>query len=212
MRSGPRTSPLGPGETYTQQVSGDVGQCTGIRADASAVALNVTAVDGSAASYLTLFPADVATAPNASNLNWVPGAPPTPNKVDVKLSPAGAMNIYNNVGTVNVLADVVGYYQDHNHDDRYPRKLDGRVRRPGRRESIDRDTCIRHRVHPDRIIDDPDVQGSSLRGDAGDQRCADLDGMERARVQLEWWPPCHHVHFALHRARAYTSSSSTTST
>ena len=118
---GPRTSPLGPGETFTQQVSGNVGQCTGIPAGATAVALNVTAVDGSAASYLTLFPAEVATPPNASNLNWVPGAPPTPNKVDVKLSPTGAIKIYNNVGSVNVLADVVGYYQDD--DGRYPHKL-----------------------------------------------------------------------------------------
>jgi hypothetical protein len=120
---GARTSPLGPNETFTQQVTGNVGQCAGIPADATAVALNVTAVDGTAASYLTLFPSEVASPPNASNLNWVPGAPPTPNKVDVKLGPTGAIKIYNNVGSVNVLADVVGYYQDHNHDARYPRKL-----------------------------------------------------------------------------------------
>ncbi len=57
--------------------------------------------------------------PLASNLNWVPGSPPTPNKVDVKLSATGAISLYNNVGSVSVLADVVGYYADHNHDDRY---------------------------------------------------------------------------------------------
>lgn len=120
---GPRSTKLDAGETYTQQVTGNNGQCTGIPADATAVAMNVTAVDTTAASYLTVFPADGVTPPNSSNLNWIPGAPPTPNKVDVKLSPTGAIKLYNNVGTVNVLADVVGYYQDHNHDNRYPRKL-----------------------------------------------------------------------------------------
>jgi hypothetical protein len=120
---GPRAIPLGAGETYTQQVSGDNGQCVGIPVDATGVAMNVTAVDATAAGYLTLFPADLGTPPNASNLNWVPGAPPTPNKVDVKLSATGAIKLFNAAGTVNVLADVVGYYQDHNHDDRYPRKM-----------------------------------------------------------------------------------------
>jgi hypothetical protein len=120
---GPRATPLAAGETYTQQVTGDNGQCIGIPADATGVAMNVTAVDATAAGYLTLFPADLGTAPNASNLNWVPGAPPTPNKVDVKLSPTGAIKLFNAAGTVNVLADIVGYYQDHNHDDRYPRKM-----------------------------------------------------------------------------------------
>jgi hypothetical protein len=120
---GPRATPLGAGETLIQQVTGNNGQCAGIPADASGVAMNVTAVDATAAGYLTLYPADLGSEPNASNLNWVPGAPPTPNKVDVKLSPAGAIKLFNSAGTVNVLADVVGYYTDHNHDDRYPRKM-----------------------------------------------------------------------------------------
>ena len=65
------------------------------------------------------YPADLATPPEASNLNWRAGDPPTPNKVDVKLSPTGAVKILNKYGTVHVIADIVGYYQDHNHDDRY---------------------------------------------------------------------------------------------
>jgi hypothetical protein len=120
---GPRATPLGAAETYVQQVTGNNGQCVGIPADATGIAMNVTAVDATAAGYLTLFPADLGSVPNASNLNWIPGAPPTPNKVDVKLSPTGAIKLFNSAGTVNVLADVVGYYQDHNHDDRYPRKM-----------------------------------------------------------------------------------------
>src|SRR6476660_927594 len=66
-------------------------------------------------------------APLASNVLWVPGSPPTPNKVDVKLSADGNINLFNLNGSVSVLADVVGYYADHNHDDRYYTKaqIDG---------------------------------------------------------------------------------------
>jgi hypothetical protein len=37
----------------------------------------------------------------------------------VKLSADGSINLFNLAGSVSVLADVVGYYADHNHDDRY---------------------------------------------------------------------------------------------
>ncbi|HEX3090739.1 MAG TPA: hypothetical protein VHQ23_18950 [Ilumatobacteraceae bacterium] len=120
---GPRATPIGAAESYIQQVTGANGHCV-VPADASAVSLNVTTVDGTAASYLTVYPADAAAVPLASNLNWTPGAPPTPNKVDVKLSATGAIGIFNNAGSVNVLADVVGYYADHNHDDRYYTKAE----------------------------------------------------------------------------------------
>jgi hypothetical protein len=120
---GPRATPIGAEESYTQQVTGSNGHCE-IPMDATAVSLNVTTVDGTAASYLTVYPANAPTLPQASNLNWIPGAPPTPNKVDVKLSDTGAVKVYNNAGSVNVLADVVGYYADHNHDDRYYTKAE----------------------------------------------------------------------------------------
>ena len=116
---GPRTSPLGPGEIVTQQITGTNGNCTGIPTDTTAVAMNVTIVAPTADSYLTFFPADLTTPPDASNLNWTTNQAPTPNKVDVKLSPTGAVKILNKYGTVHVIADIVGYYQDHNHDDRY---------------------------------------------------------------------------------------------
>jgi hypothetical protein len=117
---GPRSIPIGAGETLTQQITGTNGNCTTpIPADATAVAMNVTAVGGTASSYLTIWPSDIAPRPLASSLNWVPGSPPTPNKVDTKLSAAGQISLFNNVGTVDILADIVGYYSDHNHDDRY---------------------------------------------------------------------------------------------
>jgi hypothetical protein len=116
---GQRDTPLGSTDTLTQQVTGDNGNCTALPADASAISLNVTTLASTGDSFLTIFPADLASPPLASNLNWRAGDPPTPNKVDVKLSPTGAIKLYNFAGDVHVLADVVGYYQDHNHDDRY---------------------------------------------------------------------------------------------
>jgi hypothetical protein len=107
---GPKNTPLGSGEAnvYTQSVHGPNGDCN-IPSDAVGVAMNVTIVNPTAQSNLRIFPADIAT-PNTSNLNWLPGQSPTPNKVDVKLSSDGKIKLYNHAGTVNVLADVVGYY------------------------------------------------------------------------------------------------------
>ena len=105
---GPRNTPLGTDDSYTQQVTGANGDCT-IPAEAVGISLNVTAVNPTAASFITVYPAD-APLPLASNINVSAGQSPTPNKVDVKLSTAGAIALYNKFGTVDVLADVVGYY------------------------------------------------------------------------------------------------------
>jgi hypothetical protein len=109
--SGGKKSPLVAGESsvHVQQVTGSVGNCVAIPAEATAVSMNVTIVSPTAQSNLRVYPADVAT-PTVSNLNWLPGQSPTPNKVDVKLSDDGKIKLYNHAGTVYVLADVVGYY------------------------------------------------------------------------------------------------------
>ncbi|MEO1059096.1 MAG: hypothetical protein AAFY28_19475 [Actinomycetota bacterium] len=110
---GPRSTPLGEGETYTQQITGDVGNCTGplaIPADAKAVAMNVTAVGATAQTNLRLFPADLTEVPLLSNLNVSAGQAPVPNKVDVRLSPGGAIKIFNFKGSTSVIGDIVGYY------------------------------------------------------------------------------------------------------
>jgi hypothetical protein len=124
---GPRTAPLGPGEVFGLQVTGSTGECVNIPADAAAAALNVTAIRPTASSFLTVYPADAASVPLASNLNWAAGDPPTPNKVDVRLGTGGAVKLFNSVGNVHVAVDLVGYYIDHNHDDRYYTKsqIDG---------------------------------------------------------------------------------------
>jgi hypothetical protein len=110
---GPRSAPLVAGQTHVQQVTGSNGDCTGplaIPSDAVAVAMNVTAVNPTAQSNLRVFPADVATAPIVSNLNFSAGQKPVPNKVDVKLSPDGKIKLLNHAGSVSVVGDVVGYY------------------------------------------------------------------------------------------------------
>ena len=119
---GLRSAPLAANDTFTQPVTGTHGNCT-IPAQATGVAMNVTAVNPTATSYLTVYPSD-AKQPTASNLNWVAGAPPTPNKVDVKLSADGQISLFNNGGTVDVIGDIVGYYAGHDHDDRYYTKTD----------------------------------------------------------------------------------------
>ncbi|TDT16727.1 hypothetical protein BDK89_2322 [Ilumatobacter fluminis] len=105
---GPRSTPLRADETYEQQVAGSNGDCV-VPNGISGVALNVTIVEPTAASFLTIYPSDVQR-PTASNLNWVAGQAATPNKVDVKVSAAGAIDLYNRFGDVFVLADVTGYY------------------------------------------------------------------------------------------------------
>jgi hypothetical protein len=109
---GNRSTPLGPDESYAIQVTGSNGQCTGIPSDATGVAMNVTVVNPTEASFLSVVPGDVTGKPDVSSLNYLAGAPPTPNKVDVALDDGGAIRIYNRFGQVYVLADVVGYYSD----------------------------------------------------------------------------------------------------
>jgi uncharacterized coiled-coil protein SlyX len=105
---GPRSIPISEAETYVMQVTGSNGECT-IPPDAVGAAMNVTAVNATAPSFLQVWPADEAQV-TVSSLNYLPGQAPTPNKVDVKLSATGAVSLFNRFGTVDVIADVVGYY------------------------------------------------------------------------------------------------------
>lgn len=114
---GPRTSPLGPDETFTITATGPQGNCD-VPAAATGLALNVTAVAATNDTFLTVWPAGQ-TRPTASSLNPTAGAPPVPNAVTTNLGAGGAFSVFNRFGSVHVLADAVGYYTDHTHDDRY---------------------------------------------------------------------------------------------
>ncbi len=98
-------TPLGPNSNRTVQITG-VGS---IPSAAVAVVLNVTEVNDTSASLLTVYPAGTPK-PVASNLNFNADTV-TPNLVTVTLGTGGGVVIYNAAGTVNVLADVEGYFE-----------------------------------------------------------------------------------------------------
>lgn len=114
---GPRSTPLGAGEEYVVDARGVQGDCN-LPAGATGIVANVTAVAPTSKTNLRLYPAGTAT-PTTSNLNPAPGEPPTPNAVTTDLNAAGEFAIFNSRGSVDVFVDVLGYYEDHNHDDRY---------------------------------------------------------------------------------------------
>jgi len=92
---------LRSGETITVPVTGsDLG--------ASAAVLNLTATGPSAAGYLTVWPHG-GMRPSVSNLNFVPGQT-IANRVQVGVSSDGKVDIYNPAGTVNVVADLNGWF------------------------------------------------------------------------------------------------------
>jgi hypothetical protein len=98
---------VGAGGTLDLQVTGRGGvPASGV----SAVVLNVTVTEPSAGSHLTAFPAGEAR-PNVSNLNFVTGQT-VPNLVTVKLGSGGKVSLFNAAGSVHVLADVAGWYDD----------------------------------------------------------------------------------------------------
>jgi hypothetical protein len=74
----------------------------------SAIVVNVTATNSTAAGYLTLWPNTV-TLPLASDLNFLPGQT-VPNLVVLQLGANASFRIYNAAGDTDVVMDVVGYY------------------------------------------------------------------------------------------------------
>lgn len=85
----------------------------GVPADAAAVVLNVTGVAPSAATNIRVFPTPAASEaqgpPTSSSLNLVPGRA-QPNLVTVKVGDGGRVRFWNQSGTVNLVADLAGYY------------------------------------------------------------------------------------------------------
>ena len=80
----------------------------GIPADASAVALNVTVTEPSAAGFLTVWPRGAAR-PTASNLNFERGQT-IANMVTATVGRDGSIDIVSNQGCPNVIVDIAGYY------------------------------------------------------------------------------------------------------
>jgi YVTN family beta-propeller protein len=98
-------APVGQGGTISLRVTGIDGvPASGV----TAVVLNVTATDPTMSSYVTVFPAGQPV-PVVSNLNVTPGET-IANLVTVPVGSDGMVDFYNNSGSVNLVADLEGYY------------------------------------------------------------------------------------------------------
>jgi hypothetical protein len=80
----------------------------GVPSDATAVVLNVTETDPTAASYSTVYPSGEPP-PVVSDQNWVPGETLAFQAV-VGLGTDGYVAIYNAFGNVDLIVDVEGYF------------------------------------------------------------------------------------------------------
>lgn len=104
--TGGAVSPVPAGTLIQLQVAGAGGvPASGARA----VVLNMT-VDRATGpeSFLTVWPS-ATPRPLASNLNFTSG-PATTNLVVAQLGPDGKVNIYNNLGSTDVIADIEGWF------------------------------------------------------------------------------------------------------
>ncbi len=98
---------LGPAAQLDLQVTGrGPVPATGV----SAVVMNLTVTNPTAPSFLTAWPTG-SPMPTASNLNFTAGLT-VPNRVVVPVGAGGKVSIYNLAGTVDVVADVNGWFTD----------------------------------------------------------------------------------------------------
>ena len=74
----------------------------------SAVALNIAAYNATATTWITAWP-NGETRPNSSNLNPRAGINVS-NLAIVKVGTNGQVQLFNGVGTIDVVVDVVGYF------------------------------------------------------------------------------------------------------
>ena len=119
---GPKSSPLAAADTMTVNAQQAGTDCVGkIPATASALSLNVTALNATSNSFITIWPEG--PLPTASALNPEPGTRVF-NAVTTELTAAQTFQIYNNRGSVDVFVDINGYYDNHNHDDLYYTQTD----------------------------------------------------------------------------------------
>ncbi|MFT6291825.1 MAG: hypothetical protein ACJAR2_002432 [Ilumatobacter sp.] len=95
---------VGAGQEVTLKVTG----LAGVPAGARAVALNVSAVQPTHQTFLTVYPSGE-NRPEASSLNPDAGAV-SANLVIAKVGGDGSVTIFNNRGDVDLLADVTAYF------------------------------------------------------------------------------------------------------
>lgn len=118
LRPGVLTGALGEGGTFSVGVE----SVLGVPYDATALVLNVTAVDATRPTYITAWPSGEPM-PNASSINVEP-RDVAPNLVVVERGGADEwmnglefFNLYNAFGRVHLIADLVGYFVPWNESD-----------------------------------------------------------------------------------------------
>ena len=113
--------------TVTGNIATTDGQQNVVPTGASSVVINVTAINPTSDGFVSLRPGDATGAPSVSTLNVTVGGT-FPNGATITLpttgGSAGQIQIWYEAyaatgGTTDLLIDVVGYYANHNHDDRY---------------------------------------------------------------------------------------------
>ena len=117
--------------TVTGSVPTAKGTMTVVPAGASGVVVNITAVEPTDNGFVSLRPGDTSGEPDVSTLNVTKGGT-FPNGATITLPTSGAsagqvqiwFEGYGTGGRTDMLIDVVGYYTDHNHDDRYYTKTE----------------------------------------------------------------------------------------
>jgi hypothetical protein len=117
---GDRGVPIVKDEQFQVLVRGKRGNCN-VSSGATAVVLNVTALDARGNGFLTVWPAENER-PNTSNLNFSNRQAPVANAVTVKIDSQGAIKFSTSSNSLNIIADVVGYFEDHSHADAYKPK------------------------------------------------------------------------------------------
>ena len=97
-------SALGEGQTRDVTIAG----ANGVPVSATGVVANVTVTGGSKASYVQAFPSGQAR-PGTANVLFSAGQT-VPNLVTVGLGANGKVSLFNQLGSVHVIVDVVGYF------------------------------------------------------------------------------------------------------
>jgi len=90
------------------QVRGVITDAGPVPGDATAVILNVTVTNGTSATDVRVYPSDAAI-PGASNINAAAGQT-VPNLVTATLSADGKVSLVSSGGSVDLLADLAGWY------------------------------------------------------------------------------------------------------
>lgn len=124
-------APVGAGATITLNLNGK------LPASATSAVFNLTGTNATESTFVTAYPHG-GERPTASNINLVAGKT-TPNLATVKLGPDQTIDLFNNTGSTDLLADLAGYYAEDGENAFYPlvptrvletRGLDGQPGKP----------------------------------------------------------------------------------